>query len=122
MTHRRVVVQVAGAALPADPHRLRRQLRVRRRAVAMAERQHRAHDAVRAPLVVDEAARAELGERQEARPLQVGLASAAVVRRRDVGHERQAREVVARQEALGREVAVGVEVAREAARALLQQS
>jgi hypothetical protein len=39
----------------------------------------------------------------------------------DVGHERQAREVVPRQEALGREVAVRVEVARLGARPLLEE-
>ncbi len=79
------------------------------------EGEQRADDAVGAALVIDEAARAELGERQEARTLQVGLASPSIVRRRHVRHQRQAREVVARQEALGGEVAVGVEVAREAA-------
>jgi hypothetical protein len=108
----RHVLEVPRAARLADADGLRRQLDVRGRRVARAERELRPHDAVRAPLVVDEAARPELGEREEAGPLQVRLLAAAVLRGRHVRHERQSGEVVPGEEALRREVAVRVEVAR----------
>jgi hypothetical protein len=71
--------------------------------------------------VVDKASRTELREREEPRPLQIRLTAAAVEGRRHVRHQRQAWKVVTRQEALGREVAVGVEITRKRARALLEQ-
>ena len=74
----RSVVEVAGAAARADADRLGGQLGVGRGGVAPAEREQRPDDAVGATLVVDEAARAELREREEARALQVGLPPAPV--------------------------------------------
>ena len=71
--------------------------------------------------MVDEAARAELGKREEARTLEVGLPPTAVPARRDVREERQPGEVVPGQEALRGEVAVRVEVARERVRPPLEQ-
>ena len=71
--------------------------------------------------MVDEAARTELGQREEARTLEVGLPPPTVPTRRDVGEQRQPREVVAGQEALGGEIAVGVEVAGERGRPALEQ-
>ena len=78
-------------------------------------------DAVGAALVVDQAARSKFRQGQEARALQVAAARATLTAAGDEGGERQAREVVARQEGLGGEVAVGVEVAGQALGAALQQ-
>ena len=71
--------------------------------------------------MIDEAARAELGKRQEARTLKVRLPPTTISTRRDICEERQPREVVPGQEALGGEVAVRVEVARERVRPTLEQ-
>ena len=70
------------------------QLRVRRRRIPVTEREERSHDPVGTSLVVDEAARAELGKREEARTLQVRLPSTTIPTRRDVGQERQPGEIV----------------------------
>jgi len=121
MAVRSLVFEVARAARAADPHRCRGEPRVGGRSALVTDRQDGADDAVRAALVIDEAARPELGEREEARALEVRLTTAAVARRGNVGHEGEAREVVAGQEALGREVAVRVEVARVGAVAFLEQ-
>ena len=66
-------------------------------------------NAVGAPLVIDQAARAEFGNGDEASPLQICRLRAGA-HRRHVGVERQPRKVVAGQEAFGRKIAVGVEV------------
>ena len=121
VAHRQVVAEVPSAAARADSHGLRGQLRVGRGRLPVPEREERPRHPVGAPFVINEAARAELGQREEARTLQVGLPPAAVPTRRDVREEGQPGEVVAGQEALGGEVAVRVEVARERARAALQQ-
>src|SRR5581483_12491685 len=67
-------------------------------------------DEVARALVVDDAARPELGDREETRPLQELVASLPIATRRDEGREWEAREAVARQEALAREITVAVEV------------
>ena len=121
VTHRQVVAEVSRAAVRADAHGLGGQLRVGRRRFPVAKREQRPHDTVGAPLVVHETAGAELGKGDEARTLQVRLAPATVSTRRDVGEQREPREVVPRQKALRGEVAVGVEVARKRLRATLEQ-
>ena len=121
VAHRQVVAEVSRAAARADAHRPGGQPHVGRRRLPVTEREQRPHDPVGAPLVVDEAARAELGECEEARTLEVRLPPATVPARRDVREQRQPREVVSGQEALGGEVAVGVEVARERGRPALEQ-
>ena len=121
VAHRHVVAEVPSAAARADAYGLRGQLRVGRCRLAVPERQERPHDPVGASLVIDEAARAELRKREEARALEVGLPPAAIPTRRNVREERQPGKVVPGQEALGGEVAVRVEVARERARAALEQ-
>ena len=68
-------------------------------------------DAVARALVVDQGARAELGDGQETRARHELVASLALAAAGHIRRERQAREVVAGQEALRGEVAVGVEVA-----------
>ena len=78
-------------------------------------------DAVLAALMVDEAVGAKLAQGQEPGARQEALAPDVAPSGRYVGHERQAREVVARQEALAGQVAVGVEVAVEGAFAGQQQ-
>ena len=78
-------------------------------------------DAVLAALVVDEAVGAELAQRQEARTRQETLATDVAAACRQVGQQRQAWEVVARQETLAGQIAVGVEVAVEGAVAGQQQ-
>ena len=78
-------------------------------------------DAVLTALMVDEAVGAELAQGQEPGARQEALAPDVAPSGRYVGHERQAREVVARQEALAGQVAVGVEVAVEGAFAGQQQ-
>ena len=71
-----------------------------------ARRDHAAPDPVLSTLVVEDVARAELAEAEEPRPLDgVGL-----IARGNQRPKRQAREVVARDEALAREVAVRVEL------------
>ena len=73
------------------------------------------HHTVHAPLVVDETARPKLRQGQEPgaadhAALVVLAAGGLPATSRDPGHEGQAREVVARQEALAGQVAVGVEI------------
>src|SRR5262249_38186972 len=60
-------------------------------------------------LVVSQRGGAELGGGDEPRPLQVGALRTGG-RGRYVGIKRKAREVVAGEEALGREIAIGIEV------------
>ncbi len=84
---------------------------VRRLDVVGAEVEIDLVDPVARALVVDQRARAELGDGQEARARDELVAALALAPARHVGRERQAREVVAGQEALRREVAVGVEIA-----------
>ena len=121
VAHRQVVAEVARAAARADAHRPGGQSRVGRRRLPVTEREQRPHDPVGAPLVVDEAARAELGQRKEARSLEVRLPPATVPASRDVREQRQPREVVSGQEALGGEIAVRVEVARKRGGSALEQ-
>ncbi|TFE69317.1 hypothetical protein A7Q09_05345 [Methylacidiphilum sp. Yel] len=73
-------------------------------------RQQHAVDHVPRSLVVDDPARPELGDRQEAGAREKLVATPGAPATRDEGRERQAREVVARQEPLAREVPVAVEV------------
>ena len=68
-------------------------------------------DAVARPLVVDQGARTELGDRQETRAGHELVAPLALAPARHKRRDRQARKVVAGQEALRGEVAIGVEVA-----------
>ena len=121
VAHGQVVAQVARTAGRADSHGLRGQLRVGRRRLPVSEREECSHHPVGPPLVVDEAAGAELGKREEARALQVGLPPTTVPARRDVREEGQPGEVVPGQEAFRGEVAVRVEVARQRTRAALEQ-
>src|SRR5208282_3876381 len=67
-------------------------------------------DAIRAALVIDEAARAKLCDGQEACALEIRRIAALVSARGDEGVQRQPGEIVAGQEALGREIAVGKEI------------
>src|SRR5262249_50098161 len=66
-------------------------------------------DTIGAALVVDQAARAELGDGNEPRPLPAG-AFRTGGRGGHIGIKRKAREIVAGEEALGREIAIGIEV------------
>ena len=93
------LLEVGVAALRAALHRGGHQI-VRRLDVVGAEVEIDLVDAVACALVVDERARAELGDRQEARARDELVAALALAPARDVGRERQAREVVAGQEAL----------------------
>ena len=121
VAHGKFIVEVARTAARADAHRLGGEFRIGCRRIAVTERQERPHDPVGLTFVVDEAARAELGEREEARALQVGLPPAAIAARRDVGEQGEPGEIVPRQETLGGEVPVGVEVARQRGGPTLEQ-
>jgi len=90
-------------------------------AACLLARQHDAVDAVAAALVVDDGARAELGDGDEAGPAQELLLPLLVLARRDISSDRQAREVVAGQEAFGGEVAIAVEVGEDVAPAAAAQ-
>ena len=78
--------------------------------LALGHRQVDLVDDVARAFVVDDGARAELGDGQEARPGQEFVGVALDAPAGDIGRERQAREAVAGQEAFAGEVAVGVEV------------
>src|SRR5208337_386086 len=80
------------------------------RSVAVGDRQDDLVDDVGGALVIDDAARAELGDRQEARAREEFVAALDAFPRGDERGERQAGEVVARQKALAGKVAVGVEI------------
>jgi hypothetical protein len=78
-------------------------------------------DAKRAALVINQAARAEFGDRKKPRPLEIGGSRAlAAADGRYVGIERQPRKIVAGQEAFGGEITVGIEIRAAARRASLQ--
>ena len=79
-------------------------------------------NAVASALVVDEGARAELGDGEEARAGDEFVAAFALAAGGHIGGEGQAREVVARQETLSGEVAVGVEIALVNAFGLREQA
>ena len=121
VAHRPIVAEVTCAAVRTDSHRPGGQPRVGRCRIPVTEREQGSNDPIGAPLVVDEAARTELGKRKETRALEVCLASTTLPTRRDVREERQSREVVPGQEALRGEVAVGIEVARSRVRPALEQ-
>lgn len=63
------------------------------------QRQHRPYDLIRAAFATNQAARTEF--RQCAVVGETRLATAAVAGGRDVGHQRQARKIVARQKTFG---------------------
>ena len=86
----------------------------------LGRRQRHGDDLVAGALVVDHRAGAELGDPDEPGPLDV-VALAAAVHAGDVGGQRQPRERVAGQEALGGEVPVGVEVRLEVVGVLVGQ-
>src|SRR5262249_15636336 len=67
-------------------------------------------DAIAPSLVVDQGPRAKLRDGQEAWTRDKFVAASPLAPARDVGRERQTREVVAREEALCGEVAVGIKV------------
>src|SRR5262245_33202966 len=98
---------VRGAARRAHVQRTRDQapfIGTRRRA------KQGAGNAESSTFVVYEAARTEFGDAQEARSLQEGLAPGPFARRRNVSHQRQAREIVSGQEAFSGEVSIRVKV------------
>ena len=106
-------VRIAALAAHAAGHR--GQCAVARDMIGRADVELGAHHPVHAPLVVDEAARPELRQRQEARAADhaaffVLALDGTAAAGGDPSHQRQAREVVTWQEALAGEVAVGVEV------------
>ena len=70
-------------------------------------------DPVLAAFVIDETVWTELAEREKSRARQETLSTDVAAACRDIGQQRQAREVVPRQKALAGQVAVGVEVAVE---------
>ena len=121
VAHREIVVEVPCAAGRADSHGVGGQLRVGSRRPLVTGREQDAHNPVCAPLVIDEAARAELGQRKEPRSLEISRPPSAVPSRRDVREERQPWEVVPRKEALCGKVAVRVEVAGVRIRPALEQ-
>ena len=106
---------VGVAALAAHPAGHRGQCGVARYVVGRTDVELGPHDPVHAALVVDEAAGAELRERKKPgtadhAALVILALDRASAPRGNPGHQRQAWEVVARQEALAGQVAVGVEV------------
>src|SRR5439155_15461472 len=78
-------------------------------AVILPHGQDHAIDQVARALMIDNGARAELGDRQETGPREVFIALLGASPW-NIGRERQAREVVAGQKALAGEVAVAVEI------------
>ena len=74
-----------------------------------------------AAFMVDEAVRTEFGDADKSWALDRRAARRAAASRRNEGDQRQAREVVARQEPFGREVAVGVEIGLLVVAAAAQQ-
>ncbi len=80
-----------------------------------------ARHTILAALVIDQAVGTELSQREKARAAEEILPADLASSRRDVGHERKAREVVTRQKTLTREVAISVEVRVERSAFLQQQ-
>ena len=101
-------VGMGGPAFFADVERRRGQFAGVRPLVA-ALQDHPAHPMASA-FVVDEAVRPELGDADEARALDRRPPRRPAAPGRNERDQGQAREVVARQEPFGREVAVGVEI------------
>ena len=111
-----VLLVVAGAASRADGRRERDQATVG----TAAGSQHRLVDPVCAPFVIDEAARTELGNGEEAGALQVAVAR-VVGASRNKGHQRETREVISGEKPFGREEAVDVKVGADVRRAAEQE-
>src|SRR5688500_4323098 len=90
--------------------------RVRRQAVLLVAigREEDAVDDVASALVVHDRARPELGNREEAGPLQVLVLALSASASGDERRQGQPGKAVAREEAFAREVAVAVEVGLDA--------
>ncbi len=99
-----VVVEVAARPAPTGRRRVEP-------AGVLTGRELDLVDLVALPFVVDQRAGAELADRDEARAVDELAVAGHAPTPGDIGAQRQTRERVARQEALGGEVAVGVEVA-----------
>ena len=85
-------------ALGAGTQLLHRQALRGGHAGRVLNRQNRPADPVRAPFVVDDRLRTEFAQTDESRPAQERLPLPLLPAPRDVRHQRQTREVVARQE------------------------
>src|SRR4051812_28617683 len=92
------------------PSQTYRQLRTIGSSASVAHSKHDLAHAILTPFVIDDAARTEFGQAKEAWPGEEGILADAFLARRDKRHEWQAWKVVPGQEALAREIAVGVEV------------
>ena len=71
--------------------------------------------------MIDQAARSELGDRNEARALQIGCFRPTAADCRHIRVERQPWEIVARQKALGREIAVSGKIRSAGRRSPFEQ-
>src|SRR5262249_15781249 len=103
-------VEVPIAALWAQPSAADWETRCGGDSVSIAHCEDRFADAVGAALMVDDRARTELRETKETRAREEAVASDPLAACRDVGEERQAWEVVAREKALGGEIPIGIEI------------
>jgi hypothetical protein len=83
-------------------------------------RKFRLVNSIPSPFMVDQTAGAEFRNGQETRPLEVGPLRARPDRRH-VSVKRQAREIVARQEAFRRQIAIGIKIRTTRCRTFFQQ-
>src|SRR5208282_5241117 len=100
-------IDVGGAAALANVERRRREFAVLPLVAALEDDPSHA---MAAAFVVDEAVRTEFADADEPCPLDGRAARRSAASRGNECDQRQAREVVARQEPFGGEVAVGVEI------------
>ncbi len=107
-----------GTAGTANQYRVRWELAAHR--FPLANTQRSGHHAIGPAFVIDEATWSEFGQGEEAWALEIGTA-ASVGAARNKGSERQSLEVVARHEAFGSQVAIGIKVTGQALLAPLQQ-